>query len=95
MNYYAEASVSCRVEEPEGALLFHPGNEALRIINPIGLMIWNKLNEPVSLEQVTDRLLADGLDVEPAALTRDIREFLEDLIEAGMVLICTKDPSDG
>jgi hypothetical protein len=55
-------------------------------LDPVGARIWSALREPVTFAQLRDALLSE-YEVEPLALEGDIRSFLQQLAEQGLVEI--------
>jgi Coenzyme PQQ synthesis protein D (PqqD) len=55
-------------------------------LDPVGARIWSVMREPVTVAQIRDALLGE-YDIEPLALERDIRSFLQQLAEQGLIEI--------
>src|SRR3954465_5917416 len=55
-------------------------------LDPVGARIWSVLREPVTFAQVRETLLRE-YDVEPETLECDVRSFLEQLEEQGLIEI--------
>jgi hypothetical protein len=55
-------------------------------LDPVGARIWSAVREPVTVAQIRDALLRE-YDVEPLALECDIRSFLQQLAEQGLIEI--------
>ncbi len=53
-------------------------------LDPLGTRVWNLLREPMTLASLCSSLLHD-YDVEPTRLESDMREFLSDLADQGLV----------
>ena len=53
-------------------------------LDPMGARIWNLLREPSTIEELCDTLAAQ-YDVERATLESDIRAFVGELAEHGLV----------
>jgi hypothetical protein len=55
-------------------------------LDSVGARIWSAIREPVTFAQIRDALLRD-YEVEPLALECDIRSFLQQLAEQGLIEI--------
>ena len=51
-------------------------------LNDIGAFIWEKLDEPRSIEELQEYLLEE-YDVEPEALNADLQTFVEEMLTIG------------
>ena len=54
-------------------------------LDPMGAYIWRMLNEPVSVRVLTARLQEDYSDIDAEIVANDLRVFLEEMLEAGLV----------
>ena len=52
-------------------------------LDPIGTRIWTLAREPVSIGGIVDALVPD-FDAPRAIVSRDVRRFLADAVDAGM-----------
>ncbi len=84
--YIVNPDVSCRPEGEDGALLFNPDTDQILVINPTGLLIWEALKEPRTQAQVIEAFSArcEGLP-DAEEVTRDVAEFMEQLLDRGFV----------
>lgn len=57
----------------------------LFVLNPVGEFIWERLDGKTSLADVADQV-AEAFEVDPAQARRDCEEFLQQLIQADLVL---------
>ena len=55
-------------------------------LDSVGARIWSAMREPVTIAEIRDTLLRE-YDVEPLALECDIRSFLQQLAEQGLIEI--------
>lgn len=69
--------------EGEGVLL-HLGSGQYHGINPVGLAIWELLDEPTTVADVIDRL-RDRVDDPPPSLESDVLRYLTALHERDLV----------
>ena len=59
-------------------------------LDPVGARIWSAIRQPVTFGEVRDALVAE-YDVEPRALESDIRDFLQQLAEQGLIRLARED----
>ena len=84
-KYTINHDVSCRIEEPEGAILFNPETDAVQAINPTGLAIWQALEYPRNKQEIVEYLLDVCEDVPEEQVVQDVEAFVEKLKAAGFV----------
>jgi|SRR6056297_334091 len=84
-KYTINHDVSCRIEEPEGAILFNPETDAVQAINPTGLAIWEALEYPRNKKEIVEYLLDVCEDVPEEQVVQDVEEFVEKLKSAGFI----------
>jgi len=84
-RYLANPDVSCREEGPDGALLFNPDTDAILVINPTGLLIWQALSQPRTREELVAHLLESCEDVPTDRVAADVEEFLQTLQPGGFI----------
>ena len=53
-------------------------------VNEVGVSLWNMLQNDVTFEELVDGILEE-YDVEEAVAKEDIREFLDKIIESGIL----------
>lgn len=59
-------------------------------LDDVGAAVWGSLTEPCTVGELEARLAA-VYDVDPAELSRDLRSFLTDLIDRGLVVLDEED----
>lgn len=84
-TYLINRDISCRIEEPDGALLFNPATDAVKVINPVGLEIWQALEYPRTMGEVVECLLNLFDDVPIEQISNDVQEFIESLVKDGFI----------
>jgi hypothetical protein len=75
----ADPVVSCRLEDG-GALLFNPDTDTTLLINSSGLLVWNFLQKPRTIEDIAVYLMThfSGFRDTPAVI-QDAEAFVQDL----------------
>jgi hypothetical protein len=76
--------VSCNLADE--AAIVNLRNGVYYGLDPVGTRIWSVLREPVTFAEIRDALLSD-FEVEPQALESDVRDFLRQLAEQGLIEI--------
>ena len=84
--YIANPDVSCREEGPgEGAILFNPDSDAILVINPVGLLIWQALEQPHTQKEMVAYLLENCEDVPTEQVAADVEAFLQTMQPGGFI----------
>ncbi len=86
-RYIVNPDVSCR-KEVEGAILYNPDTDRVLVINTTGLLIWQALEQPRTLEEVVTILLERCDNVPQNRVHQDVGDFIARLQERGFVGIC-------
>jgi len=60
-------------------------------LDDVGAAVWGALAEPCTVGELEARLSA-VYQVDPAELSRDLRSFLTDLVDRGLVVLDEEDP---
>jgi hypothetical protein len=84
-RYLVNPDVSCREEGPDGALLFNPDTDAMLVINPTGLLIWQALDQPRTRYEIVAHLLEACEDVPTDQVGTDVDEFIRTLQPGGFI----------
>lgn len=83
-RYIVNPDVSCR-EEVDGALLYNPDTDRVLVVNTTGLLIWQVLEQPHTLEEVVAILLERCDNVPQDQVHRDVGDFIARLQERGFI----------
>jgi hypothetical protein len=54
-------------------------------LDPMGAYIWQMLRAPISVRELEARMQQDYADVNAEVVAHDLRVFLEQMLEAGLV----------
>jgi hypothetical protein len=60
------------------------------VLNPVGTMVWDALDESRGVSAIAASLVGQFADVSLEELERDVQGFLEELREAGLVVAVTE-----
>ena len=77
------------VVDDRAFLLDDRGAEMI-VLNPVGTMVWDALDEPSDATAIAASLIDQFADVSLEELARDVESFLEELREAGLVVAVTE-----
>lgn len=76
----ANPVVSCRIEGEDGALLFNADTDGTLLINPSGIVVWNFLNQPRTVNEIVEHVARSYTECpDPATIKKDIETFVTDL----------------
>lgn len=86
IQYMRDPDVVIREEDPEeGALLFHPDTNQVKVLNATGFYIWQACDQPATIAEITTRMVAEFEDADPAEVTADVQEFIEGMVATGFI----------
>lgn len=72
-----------RIIEGE-AVILSMESKVLRGLNPVGSRIWELIDGQRSLEEITGTIVLE-FDVTPADAAQDVRAFIQELLDRGLV----------
>jgi hypothetical protein len=76
----ANTVVSCRIEGDDGALLFNADTDNTLLINPTGIIVWNFINQPRTVEEIVEYITKSySNSPDQASVRKDIEAFVTDL----------------
>lgn len=77
--------VVLREEDPDGALLFNPDTNQIRVINSTGLFIWKQCNGKKDLPAIISALREVFDEIPEAEIGTQLNVFLDDLKAKGFI----------
>lgn len=84
-EYTINPDVVLREEDQDGALLFNPDTNDVKVINNTGIFIWKSCQEPKTIDKIISEL-KDSFDQVPEdEIEEDAKTFLEELVNAGFI----------
>ena len=85
-QFLRNPDVVLREEDPdEGALLFNPDTNQVKVINATGLFIWQQCGVVRTLEEIVAEV-QKGFDEVPAGqVTQDVQEFVDGMVATGFI----------
>ena len=84
-KFICNPDVVLREEDEDGALLFNPDTNQVKVINNTGLFIWKLCDGSCSLAELVTHL-KEAFDEVPADLVeKDVQDFIADMTESGFI----------
>jgi hypothetical protein len=84
--YLCNPDVVTREEDPdEGALLFNPDTNQVKVINTTGLFIWQQCIVARTLEQIIAEVQKDFDEVPLEQVAQDVKEFVDGMLATGFI----------
>jgi hypothetical protein len=77
--------VVLREEDPDGALLFNPDTNQIRVINPTGLFIWKHCDGKKHLPAIISALKKTFANVPEAEVDGQVNAFVDDMKANGFL----------
>jgi len=78
--------VVLREEDPEeGALLFNPDTNQVKVINTTGLFIWQQCDVARSLDEIVAEVQKGFDEVPLEQVAQDVREFVDSMSASGFI----------
>jgi hypothetical protein len=85
--------VGMRVVDGEAVIILADSGN-VNVLNPVGTRIWELADGSRSVRQIADALAAE-YEVTPEAALQDVAEFLQKLVDAGMLTLQDTSSSAG
>jgi hypothetical protein len=78
--------VVTREEDPdEGALLFNPDTNQVKVINTTGLFIWQQCTAARTLEEIVTEVQKSFDEVPAEQVASDVKEFVDGMLVTGFI----------
>jgi hypothetical protein len=75
---------SYRAVGSEGGLVVLPGRSEVKVLNPVAILVFSRLDGEHTVDEIVHEVL-EAFDVDEARARADVRAFLEELAEHGML----------
>jgi hypothetical protein len=86
VRYLCNPDVVLREEDPdEGALLFNPDTNQVKVLNPTGLFIWKQCGAARTLDEIAAEVQKGFEDAPADQVAQDVREFVEGMVATGFI----------
>lgn len=83
--YIRNPDVVLREEDEDGALLFNPDTNQVKVINNTGLFIWKKCDGTCHIEEIVNAVKNEFDQVPADQVGEEVNIFLDYLLQNGFV----------
>jgi hypothetical protein len=85
-NFLRNPDVVLREEDPdEGALLFNPDTNQVKVIKTTGLFIWQQCGVARTLDEIVAEVQKGFDEVPSEQVTQDVKEFVDGMLATGFI----------
>ena len=84
-RYIQNPDVNIREEDEDGALLFNPDTDSVKLLNSTCLYIWKLLKNELSETEIIDSFKNDFTDVPEDQVATDVDEFITHMVDSGFI----------
>ena len=84
-RYMRNPDVVLREEDEDGALIFNPDTNQIKVINPTGLFIWQQCDGSKSLEGVVSAVQETFDEVPGDEVQDQVKIFIDGLVGTGFI----------
>lgn len=83
--YIQNPDINVREEDEDGALLFNPDTDQVRMITKTGFYIWGLCSKEHSVSDIVTAFKNDYDDVPEQEIVADVEEFINKMLDAGFL----------
>ncbi len=84
-HYLVNPDVVLREEDPDGALLFNPDTNQIRVLNHTGVFIWKLCDGQHDLGAIVNGLRESFEQVPEAEVENQVGTFVDDMVANGFI----------
>ena len=84
-RYIQNPDVVLKEEDTDGALIFNPDTDQIRVLNPTGFFIWKLCDGSRDMDGITLALKEFFEAVPEDQVSRQVKEFVDEMVEAGFI----------
>ena len=85
LRYTRNPDVVLREEDPDGALLFNPDTNQIRVLNTTGLFVWKLCDGSQGLPGFVATMQESFDQVPEDQVTAQVAEYVDDMVAAGFI----------
>jgi hypothetical protein len=85
LRYIRNPDVVLREEDPDGALLFNPDTNQIRVLNNTGLFVWKLCDGSQGLPGFVVAMQESFDQVPEDQVTAQVTEYVDDMVAAGFI----------
>ena len=86
LKYLVNPNVVLREEDENGALIFNPDSNQVKVINTTGLYIWKACETPKNLQEILEAVHRSFDQIPGETASADIAQYLDQMITGGFML---------
>jgi hypothetical protein len=84
-QYMRNPDVVVKEEDEDGALVFNPDTDQIRVLNPTGFHIWKLCDGSRDLSGITSAVQESFDQVPEDGVTDQVKAFVDDMVDAGFI----------
>ena len=85
LRYTRNPDVVLREEDPDGALLFNPDTNQIRVLNNTGLFVWKLCDGSQDLPGFVAAMQESFDQVPEDQVTAQVTEYVDEMVAAGFI----------
>ena len=85
VRYTRNPDIVLREEDPDGALLFNPDTNQIRVLNNTGLFVWKLCDGSLDLSGFVTAMQESFDQVPEDQVTAQVTEYVDDMVAAGFI----------
>ena len=83
--YIKNPDVVVREEDSDGALIFNPDTDQIRVLNSTGLFVWEMCDGSNDLHSILSDMSESFDEIPENTVAEDVKAFIEEMIVAGFI----------
>lgn len=83
--FLCNPDVVLREEDEDGALLFNPDTNQVKVVNTTGLFIWQQCGVARTLDEIVAEIQKAFDEVPPDEVAQDVKEFIDGMVATGFI----------
>jgi hypothetical protein len=84
-KYMTNPDVVLREEDEDGALIFNPDTNQIKVINPTGLFIWQQCDGSKDLSGIVSAMKESYDEVPEDEVSEQVEKFIDDMVKTGFI----------
>jgi len=84
-RYMTNPDVVLREEDEDGALIYNPDTDQIKVINPTGLFIWQQCDGSKDLAGIVSAMRESYDEVPEDEVSEQVEKFIDDMVNTGFI----------
>jgi len=84
-KYMTNPDVVLREEDEDGALIYNPDTDRIKVINPTGLFIWQQCDGSKDLAGLIFAVQESYDEVPEDEVSEQVEKFIDDMVNTGFI----------